>query len=57
MDTLEEQVNESHYSGLETFRIILKILAFAVLILGIVFSKFHRPTNLFSMATFVGGIM
>jgi len=50
MKVIGDQIKE-----IETIRIVLKILAFAVLIIGIIFSFFHTPANLFSMVTFVGG--
>ena len=53
----DKSIQDSDYKLLKILRVTLKIFAFGILILGIIFSIFHAPANLFSMTMFVGGII
>lgn len=50
-------MSEAENNKLRVIRILLKVLAWCILVVGIVFSFFHASANLFSMMIFIGFII
>lgn len=49
----EEIIKKTEYTDFHIIKVFLKVLAWCALVLGIVFSFFYAPTNLFSMVAFI----